>query len=284
MRTGSPPERARTIARPRCFEVKPSIPRCQSVRVSTPAGIVGSDQPAVLLQVAEEEVRTPATDAGAPSLVPSHPPHQPRNGLAPAIDWYYYHLMSDTDRDPSSDLPSGRFLLRLDPKLHAWLRDESARLEISLNEYCSRVLAAPGSPANLPAAEVILRAVDSFADRLVGVIAHGSWARGDLADSSDVDLLIVVSDEVPLTRDLYRDWDQEPLRLDSRSVEAHFVHLPAAGDPISGSWAEVALDGIALLDPDLLIRRRLIEIRQRVAAGEVVRRTAGGQPYWVGVG
>jgi predicted nucleotidyltransferase len=191
--------------------------------------------------------------------------------------------MFDTVPMRPSDLPSGRFVLRLDPRLHARLRDEAGRLDISMNEYCSRVLAAPGSAALLPAPDVVLRAIDQFPDRLVGVIAHGSWARDELADSSDIDLLIVLSGDVPLNRDLYRDWDRDPIRWDSRTVEVHFVHLPSEGDPISGSWAEVALEGIVLLDHDLLIRRRLVEIRRRIAAGEVVRRMAGSQPYWVGV-
>ena len=34
------------------------------------------------------------------------------------------------------DLPSGRFLLRIEPGLHALLRDEAERRGMSLNEYC----------------------------------------------------------------------------------------------------------------------------------------------------
>jgi hypothetical protein len=33
---------------------------------------------------------------------------------------------------------------------------------------------------------------------------------------------------------------------EGREVDLHCVHLPAPGDPVSGSWAEVAVCGIVL--------------------------------------
>lgn len=193
--------------------------------------------------------------------------------------------MDDTTAPPPPDeeLPSGRFLLRLDPALHARIRDSAERLDISLNEYCNRILAAPGGGAVVPATEVILRAHGQFGDALLGVIAYGSWAREELADDSDIDLLVVISSEVRLTRALYRDWDAKPVTWGTHEVEPHFAHLPTEGSTLSGTWAEVALEGIVLLDRDLLISRRLIEIRHRISQGEIVRRTLNGQPYWVRV-
>jgi hypothetical protein len=64
-------------------------------------------------------------------------------------------------------------------------------------------------------------------------------------------------------------------------VDVQLVHLPASGAEISGTWAEVATEGIILWERDCDVLRRLIEIRQRIAAGEIVRHSVSGQPYWV---
>jgi HEPN domain-containing protein len=177
--------------------------------------------------------------------------------------------------------PSGRFLLRLDPALHARLRADAEALGLSLNEYCSRVLAAPGSGGVLPAGEVVQRAGVRFGDRLKGVIVYGSWARDRLADTSDIDLLLVLSPDVPISRSLYRQWDDEPLVWEGREVEVHFAHLPSVDEPVSGLWAEMALDGIVLYDPGLEVTRLLGGIRRRVAAGEVRRRVLHGEGDYV---
>jgi hypothetical protein len=50
---------------------------------------------------------------------------------------------------------------------------------------------------------------------------------------------------------------------------------------VSGTWAEAAVCGIPLSDRDLVVSRRLIEIRTRIARGDLVRRMSQGQPYWV---
>ena len=59
------------------------------------------------------------------------------------------------------------------------------------------------------------------------------------------------------------------------------MHLPTAADRISGSWAEAAVCGIVLYESGLEVSRRLIGIRERIAAGELVRRMSQGQPYWI---
>jgi hypothetical protein len=50
---------------------------------------------------------------------------------------------------------------------------------------------------------------------------------------------------------------------------------------LSGLWAEAAVDGVVLYDRDLSVSRRLVEVRNRIVAGEIVRRRVHGQPYWV---
>ena len=116
---------------------------------------------------------------------------------------------------------------------------------------------------------------------LVGVIVYGSFARGELAAGSDVDLLVVLAAGVPITRSLYREWEGAVPPWNGREIDLHFVHLPATADRVSGSWAEAAVCGIVLYDRDLAVSRRLIAIRERIAAGELTRKMAQGQPYWI---
>lgn len=193
--------------------------------------------------------------------------------------------MDDIDNKDRSrrDLPSGRFVLRIDPGLHAALREAAAEAGISLNEYCSRKLAAPvGDLAAFQGAwETVGRAAGLFADALVGVAVFGSWARGEESSGSDVDALVVVEARVEIARGLYRRWDEAPVSWDGHEVEPHFVHLPGPEDEATGLWAEVALDGLVLFERDLRLSAHLARVRRDIADGRVVRRTVHGQPYWV---
>lgn len=187
--------------------------------------------------------------------------------------------MPDTTRE--SGLPSGRFLLRIEPAVHAALRAEAADAGLSLNELCARKLAAPGPVGTGPAPQAVERALAELGAGLLGLIAFGSWARGEATQRSDVDLLLVVAPRIRVVRDLYRPWDDAPLRWDGRPVEPHFVHLPEPGGRVSGLWAEAALDGIVLYERGFAISRRLIDVRHRIVAGRLTRREVHGHSYWV---
>ncbi len=182
-------------------------------------------------------------------------------------------------------LGSGRFVLRIDPGLHGALRAAAQASGVSLNEYCSRRLAAPSSGfvGFDVAVEAVQRAAAIAGDRLVGVAAFGSWARGELHDGSDIDLLVVVDEGLELSRDLYLKWDEAPISWCGCRVEAHFVHLPESTATARGLWAEVAIDGIILFTRDLELPSVLAGVRREIAAGRIVRRTVHGQPYWVEV-
>lgn len=185
--------------------------------------------------------------------------------------------MSDT----TSDLPSGRFVLRIEPEHHAALREAAEESSLSLNEYCARKLATPGANVTGPAADAVEKVMGAVGDALVGIVAFGSWAREAMAETSDVDLLVIVEDRLPIRRSLYREWDASPLFWDSHRVEPHFVHEPAPGDDVSGLWAEAAVDGVVLFERELRVSRRLVEIRREIVAGRIVRLECHGHPYWV---
>jgi hypothetical protein len=152
---------------------------------------------------------------------------------------------------------------------------------LSLNEYCSRKLAAPSMNPVEPGVSLVERAAGMFGARLIGIVAYGSWARDELTDRSDLDALIIVTNDTGLNRDLYRRWDEAPLAWNGLCIEPHFTHLPDADAPVAGFWVEVAIDGIVLFERSYAVSRRLVEIRRRLAGGELTRHSAHGQPYWV---
>ena len=177
---------------------------------------------------------------------------------------------------------SGRFVLRLDPGLHARLREEAATRGISLNAHCARRLVAPGgvSPGFEDAVDTVRRAGELMGESLIAVVVFGSWARGELADTSDVDVLIVIDGDVPITRELYRRWDESPTAWGGRTVDPHFVHLPPPRMTPTGLWAEVAVDGIVLHDPRHRLFPRLAALRRTLAEGRLRRKTIHGAGYW----
>ena len=184
-----------------------------------------------------------------------------------------------TSRRPR--LGSGRFLLRLPAALHGALQAAAQGNGLSLNEYCVRRLAAsgPGLFVDDSAAALVSGAAALVGRALVAVIVYGSWARDQAADASDVDVLIVVEAGVPLTRALYRAWDNTPVAWNGRAVDPHFVHVP--GQQVgAGVWGEVALDGVVLFERDRRVSAHLARVRRAIAEGRLVRRLVHGQPYW----
>lgn len=177
-----------------------------------------------------------------------------------------------------------RVLLRLPAPLHKALSRAAAAQGLSFNEYCVRRLGAPAHPQETSALRslVLERAFAAFGERLVGALAIGSWARGEAAAGSDIDVLIALDRGLALTRDLYRGWDASPIAFEGRAIDAHFVHVPEPGAPPTAVWCEAAVDGLVWYDRDGAVERRLAEVRRAIADGHVVRARAHGQPYWKG--
>jgi hypothetical protein len=175
-------------------------------------------------------------------------------------------------------------LLRLPSDLHRSLARAAADAGLSFNELCVRRLTAP-APEDWAAARALVvgRAHAMFGDRLHGVIALGSWARGDAGRASDIDVLLVVDAAVPLTRSLYRRWDEAPLTFEERVIDPHFTHLPPPGTGPGPAWCEAAVDGLVWYDRGGRVADRLAEVRRAIADGRVMRAFSHGQPYWKGV-
>lgn len=177
-----------------------------------------------------------------------------------------------------------RVLLRLPRELHRTLVKAAADAGLSFNEFCVRRLRAPSDAPGLSAVRslVVTRARAVCGDRLAGVLVLGSWARGEAAATSDIDVLVVIDAKTALTRDLYRAWDVDPISFEGRTIDAHFAHPSAAGTVPTAVWCEAAVDGIVWYDRDGSLTMRLGEVRRAIAEGRVVRAFAHGQPYWKG--
>ena len=187
-----------------------------------------------------------------------------------------------------TETASGKFVLRLPSKLHEELKKQARRQRVSLNALCVRALeplALRPAPASCPPApedtELLPLIRGLLGKDLLGVLLFGSVARGEPRDGSDIDLLIVVSDALPLTRRLYERWDEGPgSRVDER-YSPHFVHLPAAAAEAGSIWFEAAVDGLPLCDEGGRISRTLARLRRAMAEGRLERRQVYGHPYWI---
>ena len=127
--------------------------------------------------------------------------------------------------------PQVDFCFRLDPGLHALLREEARAENVSLNEYCVHKLAVPLGPFATRGAttEAIERAASCFGEDLIAVVAFGSWARGESSEASDVDLLIVVNDRVELRRESLRGLGSRGARREGRRQRPRRPHRTSAG-------------------------------------------------------
>jgi hypothetical protein len=188
---------------------------------------------------------------------------------------------------------SGRFVLRLPPGLHEELARRAREQGVSLNTLCLQALRsylggapaqagegvpekeAPGAAARLPAIRNLL------GESLLAVVLFGSVARGEPRGGSDVDLLIVVSSDLPLSRRLYQRWDERLAGEGSDPYTPHFVHLPAGVEQAGSIWFETAVDGVVLYDRGGRVSRFLGRVRRAMADGRLVRRRAYGHPYWI---
>ena len=181
-------------------------------------------------------------------------------------------------------VPSGKFVLRILPALHAKIRSEASERGISLNEWCGRALEHyldyrhQGPVLRDPENEWVRHASAVVGDDLIGLVLFGSSARGEATANSDIDLLVVTAPTIPLRRRLYAAWDSNSSDL---TVNPHFVHVPDNVLSAGSLWYEVAIDGIILLEQRRQITDFLRKIRTAIADRTIERKDAYGHAYWI---
>ncbi|MFM8313195.1 MAG: nucleotidyltransferase domain-containing protein [Deltaproteobacteria bacterium] len=186
---------------------------------------------------------------------------------------------------------SGKFVVRLDPQVHQQLKVESLKRGVSLNELCQERLSTPSQSQarkSSPLPEIVLSHVLDTARRLdlpvKGILLFGSFARGDQDDSSDIDLLVILSGEKTIERALYQQWDrlfQEHRFCGPHEINVHFVYLPEDPKLCGSLWLECALEGILVFEvTDAKVHKKVLQIRNLIAQGHWRRKYAHGHPYW----
>jgi hypothetical protein len=174
------------------------------------------------------------------------------------------------------------------PELHLALKKRAQKDGISLNAVCtnafSSYLGEKGWAAWRQAPVPVQSILEFLNDSLLGLLLFGSFARGEQRDDSDIDILVVVRDDTPLTRALYRRWDAGVSKQSEDRYSPHFVHIPPTMQAAGSIWLEAAIDGIVLYDSDFLVERFLGRVRKAIMDGEFERRLAYGLPYWMKAG
>lgn len=178
--------------------------------------------------------------------------------------------------------PSGKFVVRLPPELHASLQRDARARAMSLNDLCRQRL---GQDSGFFSSD-LLAAVQGLPVPLVGVILFGSRAKGEATESSDTDLLLVLEKGTVLSRDLYTAWDDHlrarPGVADSMKLTPHFAVLADEAEACGSLWLEVSLSGIPIWEKyPGKIEKTLFHIREAIAEGRFSRRMSHGHPYWV---
>ena len=168
----------------------------------------------------------------------------------------------------------------MSPHLHEVIRARAESEGLSLNEMSRRLIVA-GLEANRMFGElqdkIISKAKELYGRDFLGLVLFGSVSRGEAVAGSDVDLLIVLEENIPIRRELYRPWDgglQDP-------ISVHIVGMIRTPSQAGSLWLECALDGKVLHDPSGRVGRMLYAIRELITSGKVVRKTTHGQGYWV---
>lgn len=181
-------------------------------------------------------------------------------------------------------MSSGKFVFRTEPELHRQAKSTAKQEGISLNEYCNLRLAQPLiSTRKIPfeVGRAVQYAHDLCGAYFIGAVLYGSWIRDQIRDDSDIDLLVVVDEGFQFRRSLYSNWLSKNFEHKGHVISAQFAKLPDPNERVGGIWAEIAIEGLILEDPDFRISQCLAHIRRKIACGELIRKTLHGQPYWI---
>jgi predicted nucleotidyltransferase len=174
-------------------------------------------------------------------------------------------------------LPSGKFVLRLDPALHQRLRDEAVAHSTSLNNWIMNRLDSRSPDQN---AKIVSTVRNTFGENLTGVVQFGSSVRNEMRKGSDIDLLIVLDSSASIERSLYRKWDKDVAPVLGEKYSPQFSHLPAQ-ESATSLWLEIAVEGEILFARDFDLKTCLRQLRTAIAEGRFVRKLSYGIPYWM---
>lgn len=173
--------------------------------------------------------------------------------------------------------------LRVDADLNLKLKKQAESSNSSLNEYCIGLL-KESSKLYLDVgiagvSTVVKNAKRAFGDKLESVIIFGSRARGDHTVESDVDVLIVVDGSVKISRQLYKEFENNNLNS-TEDISVHIAQLPNSTKHLSGLWCEVSMEGIITYDKEFKTSYFLSKLREEIIQGSYLAKQTHGHRYW----
>lgn len=131
----------------------------------------------------------------------------------------------------------------------------------------------------------------TYGDRLEGLVAFGSVARGVATPESDIDVLLIAE---PLPRGRFARMDEfraveqtlEPdlARAARRGVHTRLSPLlvtPSELRQLGFLLFDIACDGVVLYDRSGRVAAALAQVRRELEERGVERRSLHGSPYWV---
>jgi predicted nucleotidyltransferase len=116
--------------------------------------------------------------------------------------------------------------------------------------------------------------------RLVALVLFGSRARGDAADGSDWDVLLISAHlpPKPFERHLYV---KQLLPTSWRSSVSVLAKTPEEFDAaLQVVYLDIALDGVVLYDRQRYVTKRLSKIRRHLATQGLYRAREGQNFHW----
>ena len=185
---------------------------------------------------------------------------------------------------------SGKFVLRVSPFLHQRLAEKAQQQHVSLNQVCVSMLQESLSeksktvlpPWQKPAEEILKQMKKKFREDLLGLVVFGSQVRGDATKHSDLDLLVVLDENVPIKRGLYAWWDSVVTwKGNIKEINPHFVHLSPSPQQATGLWYEIAMFHKIIFEKGKQISVFIEELILSMEQGKISRSVSNGHPYWI---
>jgi predicted nucleotidyltransferase len=183
---------------------------------------------------------------------------------------------------------SGKFVLRVSTELHKAMRKKAYNQGVSLNQFCVQALESSMGKRTEEAIlfpDLVKEVRKVWGEALLGILVFGSYVRGQMTQSSDIDILIVLKESYAVTRADYRKWDEtidKKLRyVDGHEISPQFASLPKNVMQAGSLWYQVALEGEVIWKKDSQFLFFLRKVRKAMSEGQIRYSVLHGHPYWV---
>jgi len=182
---------------------------------------------------------------------------------------------------------SGKFVVRVSSELHKSLADEAKAAGKSLNSLCieklsQKTTSEKGKTVFDQIADALRpQLLKKFGNSFVGLLAFGSFVSGTSTEKSDIDLLVVLSPDVKIGRDLYNWWDDFIKVTAPLPVNPHFVNYLSNARDAGSLWFEISQNHKILFQQGTRIDNLISSLNKIIDSGIITRHWSNGHPYWI---